>query len=588
MKHLCISLCALLFSCDWATSSPADAYQSETSSEKKCLPNEACNALLLDDSTCPLECIPQPTGIFCAGAAHNGLCCHEVFENRPVRVGALIVKPESWPVQAILGEVHTVRVSVFNTSATTVTTPFWYKHPDNWEMLSCSFEGVSTLTIPSSDSVTLEAQLRALAPDILDSCNQTIISFYFGEGYLDIFASIAFPQEQSVECGGFYFPHDWCRNDVCGEIGQFYALSVCCDNIFYPGSMCCNNQDCLQGTCVDGRCVAEVPSNPNANNIPLGHQSILLVLLDFDFPTSISICDDRSNDIRSLVPFEEASLFIENLVLQRTHRDFVDFRWTVITGITTKEVAQDVTLFTEVMELLDQYLASHNCPTFSQFDKVIVSSPIFDLQGWGGQAMDRGRIAVLSPMNPYLLAHELAHTFGASDLYLDAGGKFQYQKDLMGNNLGGLGEPKDAVMWGEIGLGDIDRNGVIDLAEFAAFPEGLDIENLTANLTYKDSLELSFSFVGFEGNVAKRVVLSNFRLELPEYNTGRDVSDYRRVKMVVFDSHELDLMTIAQRQKIMVRVSAELSFTDRDWKRKTLKLDKTMTVPVGKLFKASN
>lgn len=551
-----------------------------------CGPGEACNAWPHADGTCPGRCLPQTHAMTCKGQVANALC-HRLpvpdFSNAPVQWGPILVTPEEWPDQARVGEAHPVRVSVQNTGPTPVSLPFSFKHPDTWDVVEANFVGLDRLDLAPGQVADLDATVRAVRPDVLEPYGGIVLSLFFADQGLDVHGHVVFGPEEPIHCGGLDFPEQWCPDGNCSDLGHFYVSARCCDGVFYPGAQCCGDADCIGGSCVDGHCLYDIPTLGSANTLPVGNQRILLVLVDSEFQVGPSACADRADEVRKVLPLDETTAYLREVVRKRVLRDLLDLRWTVLAGFASSDFIHDGNyLFPDYMARLDEYLKSLGCEPFDAYDKVIVASPTMDLQGFGGQAMMEGRIAVLTAANPYLLAHELAHTFGASDLYLDLGGQFQYQMDLMGNNLGGFGPPEDGVMWGEMGLGDVDQDGVVDLAQVAAFPEALEIETISATLTPKHTLEIAVSFGGRENGVLKRVVVPSFHLELPEFGADRHVLDPRRVKFVVFDEFEVDLAALAGAEAVEVRLVATLSFTSREWKRVTRTLDRTITVPVGK------
>ncbi len=213
---------------------------------------------------------------------------------------------------------------------------------------------------------------------------------------------------------------------------------------------------------------------------------------------------------------------------------------------------------------------------------MIVASSTVNLQGFGGIYFDQGQIAIMGAENAYLVTHELAHSFGASDLYVDLGGRFQFAQDLMGNSLSAPPLPGDGVLWGELGFADIDRNGVIDIAEFAAFPESLELAESTATLTTKGTLELHWQFVGRASGVPKRLVIPKFQLDLPDFPAVAVVEGNVpwRDKYAVFDGTQVDLAALAQAGHVRVHIVARHPFSRRDWSRAVLTLDTVVDLPV--------
>jgi hypothetical protein len=238
------------------------------------------------------------------------------------------------------------------------------------------------------------------------------------------------------------------------------------------------------------------------------------------------------------------------------------------------------TIWSRWLDLLYQWRQDHGCPPLSDYDKVIAWSPRLDLQGFGGQAGDRGRIGVAFLNGPYLLAHEMAHTFGASDLYLDLGGSTWLRGGLMANGWGIADPPEDLVTWGEMGLSDLDRDGVVDLASFLPAPDVLEVVRWNAALTAKETLELTLAVGGRQGDRSGRVLVPVLRLELPEHGATREVRDLRWEKVVAFDGYEVDLDAVGRRQRVTVRVRVELPVTTGDFRREVRVLDLTRVLRV--------
>lgn len=570
-----------------------DDSENEVAAQKVfCGPGEACNALLHVDHSCPGRCITQPHKVLCKGEVHYGLC-HYVFaqkRNQAVDIGGILVSPESVPAEAVVGQLVDIKISVANRTFAPINVPFSVKHMDNWEILTSNFADLKEISLGPLEAMELIAQMRPLSANVFHSSTETVggpfvlLSLYIGEGLAEFYTVVFFSEDEPIECGGHYFPAQWCEDNVCGTLGAFYTQAQCCEGVFFPGAMCCNDSDCTAGACIDGKCVDQAPNGLLANNLPIGNQRVLLVLVDSWLEPSSDLCADRSKELPPWVQYEEATKYFEALVRARTGRDLVKFRWKVIGGFSSTDFIDDGNyVFGNYVERLEEYLTSKGCEPFAAFDKVVVASTLIDLLGFGGHALDRGRVAVGSVTNPYLLAHELAHTFGASDLYLDLGGRFQYVLDLMGNNLGGLGTPNDGVMWGEIGLDDLDRDGIIDLVQFAAFPEQLRVENISANITYKNTLEVTFSFSALESGLWKRVVVNNCSVEVIGFGALKACSENRRKKIFVFDEYEVDIAALKAKSTIEIRVSATETFTARDWSRKTLTFSETFVVPLGYL-----
>ncbi len=552
-----------------------------------CRADEACNARLLPDGACPGACIPQVYGRGCPGFVSHGLCqrLEPLPDGNPdADFGDLHVHVAAAPPLAYVGETHDVSVVVTNRGSRPFVVDFRSKHPDTWVLEDADFPSDPGFTLQPEEERVLTARMRAVAEDALMLNGGVMLTLGFGPDLsYDVRSLVAYPAAGNVACGEWAFPETYCPGGVpdCYANRLFYTSGRCCADVFYPATFCCADPDCLGARCVDGRCVTQAP-NGLANTLPVGHQRFLLVRVDLDEPSPGGPCENRAAALRGPLRLDEAVAYFDAVIEARTGlRDVLAVDWTVFAGLRSDDFAAGDFLYAPYVDALEAHLAEAGClDTFADFDKVIVASPLLDLAGTAGQAFDGDKIAVFVGDEPLLLAHELAHTFGASDLYLDLGGQFQYLFDLMGNNLGGFGPPEDGVLWAEIGLGDLDRNGVIDGFDVAAHPEALVVAALEAFLTDKRSLEIHLRLGGLEAGGVGRVIVNQLDLALPEFALQRDVYDSRDTKVVAFDEHEVDLDRLATAPAVAVRVQATLPTTDRNFARKWLTLDETVSVPL--------
>jgi hypothetical protein len=399
-----------------------------------------------------------------------------------------------------------------------------------------------------------------------------IITFYFNETNYELYSKILFTEKEGyIYCKDKYFPASYCTYQDCSGYAN-YNSAVCCDDIFYPGSTCCTDKECINGVCIDGKCVYRVPGIFLANTMLIQNNKILVLLSDFEEFEENELCKNKYDTLKNALQIDVIENFFNTIIYNRTKRkDVINFKWEILAGFKSEKFIKDNQYdYQSFKDALINYINSElGCKVdFDNYDKIIIISPRLDLMGFGGMAFGKGLIGQITYSNGYLTAHELSHSFGATDLYLDLGGIFQYLFSLMGNNLGGYGFPTDNVMWGEIGLGDIDRNGVIDLFEFARFPEKIIIKNLKAMLTYKDSLEISFEPYLLENNQLKRGIFDSFLIELPEYNAVREIYGD---PSTAFDQYEVDINKIREKGKIQIRISTKFKFTNKDFQ--TIRLD---------------
>jgi len=542
----------------------------------------ACDAPLDADGRCPGTCRPTDDTLRCAGTVVHAVC-HTLAPidapTEPADFGDFTVTPVRWPEDAILGERYALEVRVDNDTAAPLSIPLRWKIPGTWLIEEPSWEGLESIELAPNGSLSLTAQITALHPTVLSTGSDMIVTFVFGERAYEPRAAVHFPDTEPIACGGEHFPQTWCPSEDCYQSRQFYVSARCCDEVFFPGATCCDDTDCLGGACVDGRCVFSAPSLGSANNAPIGHQRIRLVLVD-SHPQFTDPCADHYEDVQGEIDLQTVEAWYDDLAVRRLGRDAVDFRWIVTGGVATSDFLTGPAWWDNYGRELDAWLEQRGCPIFDAYDKVIVSASTVDLMGFGGVYYDRGHIAVFSPYSPYLLAHELAHSFGASDLYLDLGGTFLYPLDLMGNRLSAPPLPGDKVAWAEMGFGDVDRNGVLDAVELAAFPEALDVAGLTATITPKDTLELRWEFVAVEGDAERRVVVPTYRVRVPLVDADFEQTYAGRWKTITFDHTQLDLAALEAAGVIEVGLGASYRFTDRDWQPRVLAFDRTYQVPV--------
>jgi hypothetical protein len=548
----------------------------------KCAEGEACNDLLDGDGLCPGECIEQNHGLWCRGTVFNGLCHRlppDPRTNSEVTFGDLELRPGWVPAQVLPGAEIEAVLTVRNNGPKKQSVQFGYKHPDTWELVWASFAGQDLLEVDSGHEVVLRARMRALLADVFSG--GAIITFFLGPDSYDMKTTIVFPPDGNLACGDLYFPQSWCANPADCFSGPFYNNSVCCEGVFYPGAFCCADWDCQRGPCIDGKCVDAVPQMNLANTVMRGSHRILVAASDMTPYDTSDVCRNRYAELRHEFGLDGFEAYARSVLSARTRKAEIDFDWYVIAGIRSEDfILNGLYDFLSFSNQLEEYLNAQGClGGFDDFDKVIMASPMVDIGGMGGVANDRGRIATRG-LYDFLIAHEVAHTWGATDLYIEMGAQFQYQFDLMGNNLGGLGPPEDGVMRGEMGLSDVEGNGIIDIFEFAAYPEALAVSKLEAFLTYKDTLEIHASIGAVEGGRRMRVIVPVFDIDLPDYGLSRELF---YTNTVVLDGTEIDLSAVRAAGSVKVRVTAVHKFTDRAFARKTLSLDETLVVAVSAL-----
>ncbi|MBI5524777.1 MAG: hypothetical protein HY897_00430 [Deltaproteobacteria bacterium] len=560
----------------------ADGGTTDIGADVICAAGEACNALLDDGGLCPGECIAQRHGLWCRGTVFNGLCHRlppDTRTNPDATFGDLELRPGWVPARVLPGDEIDVLLSATNTSTKSQSFTFSHKHPDTWELVSSSFDGLNSLDLDAGQKIELRARMRAVKPDVFSG--GVIITFFIGENAYDMKTTIVFPPDGNVACGGFHFPASWCANPADCFSGPFYNNSICCDAVFYPGAFCCADAGCQGGPCIDGKCVDAVPQMNQANTVMRGNHRMLVVASDITPHDTSDVCQNRYAELRGQFGLEGFEEYVRSVLSARTRKAEIGFDWYVIAGIEAEDFIKNGQYdFLNFSSQLEDFVAGRGCiGGFDEFDKVIMASPKVDIGGMGGVANALGRIAAVT-LYDNLIAHEVAHTWGATDLYIEMGSQFQYQLDLMGNNLGGFGPPEDGVMRGEMGLADIDGNGVIDVFEFAVYPEALEIAKLEAYLTYKDTLEIHAAVGAIENGRHMKVIIPSFSADLPDYGVTKE---FFYTNTVVLDATEIDLAAVRAAGSLNVHLTAKHKFTDRDFFRQALNLDEARTIPVSEM-----
>ncbi|TNE50276.1 MAG: hypothetical protein EP343_08965 [Deltaproteobacteria bacterium] len=553
---------------------------------KTCLDGEACNALLLPDGTCPGRCFPQPDQLTCKGTVRHSLCFRNPPQqvNQPVTVSGILFEPGPIPSLVTEGETKTFTIKATNTTTKPVNLPFTYSNSFSWQLIDASFKNLTSFDFKAGEVKTLTVQVRATKVDVFSSglSGSKIITLNFNRiGSLALSSAIGFPPDSNnITCGQHHFPTRYCPTPQCSQSRTHYTQAKCCNNVFFPGAECCSSADCQEGSCFDGICVRPTPRSLG-NTLPIGNHRILVVLSDFqDIPHEPSkICTNRFKEFKSRLKVTDFEAYYDKLSQQYTGRPAQKYEWVVLAGINTQDFNPNGDKSIRGMHTaLESYLVSKGCiKGASDFDKRLIISSNLDLNGFTGYAVTEGRIA-MKKIDMYLFAHELMHTYGAQDLYLNMGGKLQYLFDLMGNNLGRYGVPEFGVTWGEIMWGDTNKNGVIDVFEFAVYPDSFVVIDPKAQLSAKNTIELSADIAAMEGGVQKRTLLRRWKIELPDYKASLTTVPGRTV---VFGSNQVDLDDVRKKGSIKVRFEASFFFTDSQFKRKELKLSVEKVIQVS-------
>ena len=570
------------------TFEPADAYPDagdigDIQTPKKCKTNEACNQLLADDSYCYGTCFSEENYLICEGTVIDNLCYLINPPEKPYTkdiIDDIKITAPQIPDYVYVGDRLEIELVLTNLKDEKNALSYSFKNPDNWEILPENFDQEGNLSFEPKEEKRLKFNANAIKSNIFLPNYTPIITFSFNYTGYELYTKVRFEKrEDYIKCGEEYFPPTYCSTQDCSGYSN-YNSARCCDNVFYPGAQCCDSNDCTNSVCIDGKCIYRVPGIFLANTTLIQNNRILIILSDLPEFSESKLCENKYEDLRDELQLDIIEDYYKKIVFGRTGRtDITNFRWEVLAGFNSEKfITNSDYTYQNFKNNLNDYINSQlKCNiNFEDYDKLIIISPRLDLYGFGGMAFGYGYIGQIQYANGYLTTHELTHSFGASDLYLDMGGSFEYATSLMGNNLGGFGFPQDKVMWGEIGLSDINRNGVIDLFEFARFPERISVENIRAKLTQKESVEISFEPYLVENGRNMKGVFLMYHLELPEYNQIIDIPE----PFTAFDQYQVDLNKIRETKKIKVRISIDYKYSDKDFKRQNLNFDKTVDVDV--------
>jgi len=552
-----------------------------------CGVGEACNEPLDGEGRCPGQCVGVAAPLRCDGVVRLGICLRHVPADSwdpPEETGtALRLALRDAPPWVVVGDVFPVLLEVRNPGPTPVRAAMAWKHPDTVEAVEDPLLGGDAWRLEPGETRSLRFVLRAVRANVFQPESQEYLTLQAGDDVIRIPGGIVFGQQADRTCGDWRFPSTWSLCEDCSTYDRYW-MAACCDGVFFPGASCCRDEDCSDAVCVDGHCVPWAPWSGLANTLPRGNQRVLVVAADD--PEALPGLDDPCGspwpDGESRLQVKVVEDWFNDRAEDRIRRRPLRLGWW-FAAVPDSQVfapSPEDQVWSRWLELLDQWRADRGCPPLSDFDKVVAYSPRLDLQGFGGQAGDRGRIGAMTLFSPYLLAHELAHTFGASDLYLDLGGTTWLRGGLMANGWGIQDPPEDRVTWGEIGLSDLDRDGVVDLASYLDSPDALEIALARAVLTPKGSLELALAIGGRQGDRSGRVQVPLLMLELPEHQVTREVREAQWIKPVAFDGNEVDLEAVRQRQRVTVRVRVDLPVTTEDFRREVRTLDATRVLRV--------
>jgi hypothetical protein len=350
-----------------------------------------------------------------------------------------------------------------------------------------------------------------------------------------------------------------------------YPIAVCCDGIFHPGSDCCSDDQCDDGVCADGTCVSRLMVTPYGAS-PLGAPvHVLLVIADRDdLPAPAEgRCFDRSETLVPRLGLDRVAAYFRDLYARRTGLPAPPWRFTVLTGFETDAIdgasLDDMRAYAPALE---RHLVEEGCVGSFQaeFDRVVVHTPRFTTRR-GGLAFDVDRVG-LRAYSPALLAHELGHSFGATDLYLDARGLHARDGALMSSSGGSeVAIFREDVMRAEIGLDDVDGDGVLDAVGYSHAPDALLLEELRVTHVVAGTITVHLRVQGREEDGVHPLVPREVVVELPELGIEAPLS-LRAARSEAADATRLTAYlpglpeeAVAVGAPLRVRVRARVDFS---------------------------
>lgn len=551
---------------------------------KRCHADEACNMLLDAHGDCLGQCIKQVSTNTCRGQVQNGLCYRDLSSrtNQDETISDLLFKPVIVPIHTQQGNRAEFRISVTNLTAQAKSVTFSYQVRPQWQLVSASFKDLTRLDFKANETILLNMTMLALQADIFERglAPGRMITFHVDGNPYVVTTTVGYgPDQDHVACGSYYFPKTYCSTpSSCTSNYHHYFQSVCCQGVFYPGAMCCTRSDCPEGGCFEGKCISTTPALLG-NNLPFGHQKVLVVLSDVPGQTHdpSKVCTNRYNDLKGLLNLDAFEKYMDKVSQQYMGRRAAAYQWFVFTGIKTSDFNPTGQRDLESMHsALETYLISKGCIQGPHaFDKKYLIDPNVEIGSFGGKTGNGGLI-VTKNVDLYLFIHELFHTYGADDLYTNLAGTFQLSYDLMANYLTETAEL--GVTRGEVQWGDTNADGVIDIFEYAEYPDAIMVTKASALLSSKNTLEVMASIAATEKGVPKKILIHFIQIELPEYQAKKEA---RPGNVLVFDSKEVDLDAIRKKGTVKMRVHASYFYTDRNFVRKELKLaeDKEVFLP---------
>ncbi len=558
-----------------------------------CGAEEACNRPLDAAGLCAGACLPQPRAPHCPRAPLHGLC-HPEGVAEPSNVTVTVGDVEIWPVEPVAAaKTGDVRNVVFalrrkpglpagGTASVTVQGVAG-KHWTLWGI----GQGQSKTVEVGDTPVYVTVVVRAVGWDLYDHIHEMAVLMVDGSA-VPAHGVLSYAGPDAIACGGFSFPPTLNDCDGGGSCAMSYPQGRCCGEVFYPSAACCVDTDCPTGVCADGRCIRRIPDNHIGRSMIAGHVRVLWVVANEPGIGGEDLCTDRTAELAGTIGLAKVEQIIGDIVAARlgANPDLavpLTWQWKVLAGLhETSLDPQGEPKYDAWRAQVEAALQAKGCADtdFADYDIVVLSRPKLYLEGFAGHVYPGGFVGLRQIVHPELTAHELMHTFGASDLYGDIAVALQWNLALMGTNTYGTAPITDDVTWAEVGLGDVDRNGVVDLVQFASAPEQLTLAKVGAVLDKGPTLYIRADVGATEAGVERSLYYDGtaFTIELVAAGESKPSDDYSHT--AAFDGAALDKAGVAIGAKVKVRVHGSHTFTGAGFVRKTLSLDQTLDVQV--------
>ncbi len=561
----------------------------------RCAEGEACDGFTDDAGLCPTRCVTVRDGLRCAGATRAGLCHGEApVETRARTEGPWAREPVSIPSEVTAGETRELVFDVRNVSEVARPLRFEVETTPWWTLASTEPPSGEVSSVAPGEAVRVTLRVRFTEPTILDVARWVgawvRLPEVEGRGGWPLIVPVRYPEGEGARCGERWFPEF-----RAGESGN-YGEAACCDGVFYPGATCCVASDCPgEGRCADGRCVS-ASTGVSWSATPLaGPQRVLVAFVDDDRAPSEDPCADRSAALRDELRLDDIERWYSDAARARVGRATTAWRWTVLAGLRSADLGLPDGRFTQedLHDRAEAYLRERGCLTGfdDDYDRTVVVAPRVDLGPYAGRVFRTQRVAQNHWSAP-LAAHELGHTFGATDRYVTLGGDLQWAGTLMTRYVDALRpEVRDDVLWAEVGLGDNDRDGVIDLHQTAVAPDHLGVGALTASVfPDRRTLLIRLDLDVRQGGRSRRAFPQRAAISL--VGTGARVS-FHRWEVISYggvweaylfaprDIPDAVYDAIVRDGRATVRVEAALRSTRDDFSRAALTLDETREVTLS-------